>query len=135
MYIYIYIYDIEGDMKNQGEKKTKKQKTTKCQNMKGTHLLGGCLVGAFYCKTEEFLGFLTRAYPPGGVIYVYIYIHTYIHSYIHTYIHTCIHTCIWEPRPNLPTIFGPKPLLPKFDPLKREKLRCKHSCTKISPFL
>ena len=37
--------EIEGDMMNQGENKTKKQKKTKCQDMKSTHLLGGCLCG------------------------------------------------------------------------------------------
>ena len=37
--------EAEGDMKNQGEKQTKKQKKTKCQDMKSTHLLGGCLLG------------------------------------------------------------------------------------------
>ena len=38
-------------MKNQGDKKTKKQKMTKCQDMKSTHLLGGCLFGgAFYTE-------------------------------------------------------------------------------------
>ena len=60
IYIYIYIYapitpfggafwvsrcqEIEGDMKNQGEKKTNKQKKTKCQDIESTHL---CLFGAF----------------------------------------------------------------------------------------
>ena len=39
--------EVEGKMKNQGEKKTKKQKKTKCQDIKSTHLLGGCLFGAF----------------------------------------------------------------------------------------
>ena len=34
-------------MKNQGEKKTKEQKKTKRQDMKSTHLSGGCLFGAF----------------------------------------------------------------------------------------
>ena len=65
-------------MKNQGEKMTKEEKKTKCQDMKSTHLLGGCLFGAFfYCKTGDFLRFLTQAYPPGGVraIYIYIYVH------------------------------------------------------------
>ena len=27
----------------------------------------------FYCRTGDFLRFLTQAYPPGGVIYIYIY--------------------------------------------------------------
>ena len=35
-------------MKNQGENETKKQQMTKSQNMKNTHLLGGCLFGAFF---------------------------------------------------------------------------------------
>ena len=35
-------------MKNEGEKKEKKQKKTKCQDMKSTHLSGGCLFGAFF---------------------------------------------------------------------------------------
>ena len=67
-------------MKNQGEKKTKKQKKTESQNMKSTHLLGVCLLGAFfYCKTGDCLSFFffTQAYTPGGVIAIYIYIHTY----------------------------------------------------------
>ena len=39
--------EIEGDIKNQGEKKTKKQKT-RCQDMRSTHLLGGCLFWALF---------------------------------------------------------------------------------------
>ena len=35
---------------NQGEKKTKKQKKRKFQNMTSTHLSGGCLLGAFLLK-------------------------------------------------------------------------------------
>ena len=58
---------IEGDMKNQGEKKTKKQKKTKCQDMERTHLLGGCLVGAFSTVKLGIFRDLTRAYPPGRV--------------------------------------------------------------------
>ena len=66
--------EIEGDMKNQGEKKTKKQKKTKCQDTKSTHLLGGCLFGAcFTVKLGIFLRCLTQAYPPGGVRAIYIY--------------------------------------------------------------
>ena len=61
--IYIYIYmpitpfggpflgfkmsRNRGRYEESGEKKTKKQKKTKCQDMKSTHLLGGCLFGAF----------------------------------------------------------------------------------------
>ena len=60
-------------MKNQGEKKTNKQKKTECQDMKSTHLLGGCLLGAFSTvKLGIFLRFLTQAYPPGGVRAIYI---------------------------------------------------------------
>ena len=63
-------------MKNQGQKKTKKQKTTKSQNMRDTHLLGGCLFGAFFTvKLGILLRFLTQAYPPRGVIAIYIYIY------------------------------------------------------------
>ena len=39
--------ETEGNMKNEGEK-PKKQKTTKSQDMKSTHLLGGCIFGAFF---------------------------------------------------------------------------------------
>ena len=35
-----------GKYEESGGKKTKKQKKTKCQDMKSTHLLGGCLFGA-----------------------------------------------------------------------------------------
>ena len=41
--------EIEGDMKNRGgEKDTKKQKKTKCQDMKSTDILGGYLFSAFF---------------------------------------------------------------------------------------
>ena len=56
-------------MKNQGEKKTKKQKKTKCQEMKmkAPTFEVGVYLGHFCCKVGDFLRFLTQTYPPGGV--------------------------------------------------------------------
>ena len=43
-------------MKNLGEKKRQKQKKTKGQDMKSTHLLSGCQLDLFCCGTGDFFG-------------------------------------------------------------------------------
>ena len=43
------------------------------------------LGGTFYCKTGDFLRFLSQTYPPGGVRAIYIYIYLYIYTHIHIY--------------------------------------------------
>ena len=67
--LYVYWFfsfrkEAEGDMKTQGVKMTKKEKTTKCLNMKSTHLKGGCLLGASFAVrlgVSLTAGFLYRA--------------------------------------------------------------------------
>ena len=54
--------EMEGGMKNQGEKKKRKQKRTNSQDMKSTHLLGGCLL-VFDCETVFFFEIFDPSVP------------------------------------------------------------------------
>ena len=57
--------ETEGEKKKPGGKRTENRRKEKGQNMKNTHLLGGCSSCDFYCTTGEILR--EQTCPPGEV--------------------------------------------------------------------